>query len=332
MRVALVYNDAKIDEDRAMAENPHGIEQLRRTVDAVEGGLQESGHEVLHLVLPRYPDLGTIARSRAEVFFNLTTGIVEKRMQLHAVSLLEMAKVAFVGSDLLAQSIALDKFVTKVLWSRASIATPGFQLIPKSGGWEPDPNLRYPAIIKPCREGSSLGIRASSVVYSAEQARRRGNRLRTEFGQNMLLEELLTGREFTAGFLGNDPPQIFPIQEIVYGDWPADEPEIYSFEAKVQEWADRACPADIEPRLRHAIEKMCREAVRVLGLRDLARLDIRLDEEGIPNLLEVNALPGLQPNYSEYPRMAAVGGLDYAALMDALVTVAARRGLGGSRA
>ncbi|MFO7941891.1 MAG: hypothetical protein R6U92_04515 [Bacillota bacterium] len=325
MKVALVYNDVKIDEQRAMAENPHGIEQLQRTVDAVEGGLRDSGHDVVRVVLPRYPDLEAIACSGAEVFFNLTTGIVEKRMQLHAVSLLEMAKVSFVGSDLLAQSIALDKFVTKVLWSRAGIPTPRFQLIPRNGVWEPDTTVRYPAIIKPCREGSSLGIRSSSVVYSAEEARRRGNRLRTEFRQNMLLEELVTGREFTAGFLGNEPPRIFPIQEIIYGDWPADEPEIYSFEAKVGEWADRACPAEIEPDLRDTIEQTCKDAVRALGLRDLARIDIRVDEEGRPNLLEVNALPGLQPDYSEYPRMAEADGLGYSALMHELVMLAASR-------
>ena len=328
MRVALVYNDIISERDVLMAQNPHGVEQLEVTVAAVEEGLIAAGHDVVHLALGPLPDLGAIARCGAEVFFNLTTGIINKRMQLHAVAMLESAGVPVVGSDLITHGLALDKFVTKVLLSRAGVPTPPFQLIPRRGDWALDPNLDYPAIIKPCREGSSLGITKESVVYSAQEAMRRGEVMRREFGQDLLLEELVPGREFTAGILGNDPLHIFPIQEILYADWPEDEPEIYSFDAKVWEWAARACPADVEDDLCAQMHAMIRRTVRVLGLLDLARLDIRMDRCGRPMLLEVNALPGLQPLYSEYPRMASVAGLDYPALMDCLVHLAAKRGSG----
>ncbi len=319
VKVALVYNDVELDRARVELENPHAIEQLLMTISAMEDALVKKGHEVSHVVLPRYPSVDAIIRDRSDVYFNLTTGMLDKRMQLHAVAILEMAGVPFVGSGLIAHGVALDKYLAKVLLQRSGVNTPSFQLIPERGEWKPEPDMIYPAIIKPCREGSSLGITSDSVVYSASEAAKRGEQLREQFRQNMLLEELATGREFTAGVLGNDPVRIFPIQEILYGDWPEGEAEIYSFDAKVNEWAARACPADLIEAEVAEIERMCREGMKVLGLRDLARLDIRIDRRGAPSLLEVNALPGLQPLYSEYPRMAEAGGLSYVDLIDELV-------------
>lgn len=324
MQVALICNDFKREE--AAAENPSGLHQLETTHEAIRNALRCTGHTVQEIILPPQPNLRLLHNCHAEVAFNLTTGIVNKRMQLYAVALMEMVGLNFIGSDLRTQVVCLDKAITKALLREGGINTPRYRVIRHRHDLNAvGPNLPFPLIVKPCMEGSSLGITGDSVVRDRASLYRRVEQLQWEFESDVIVEQFLPGREFTVGIIGNEDARTLPVQEIVYADWPDDEPPIYGFEAKVEERTMRECPAQIASDLGKEIEGLALAAFHLLGMTDLARLDIRLDREGKPHVLEVNALPGLQPGYSEYPRMAEVGGLPYNELIDSLVHCCAAR-------
>ncbi|MFO8060204.1 MAG: ATP-grasp domain-containing protein [Bacillota bacterium] len=323
MEVALISTDPGREEATA---NPSGLHQMMTTQEAVHAALTAAGHNVQHIVLPPRANLDPLHRCEAEVVFNLVTGVVDKRMQLYSVALMEMTGLNFVGADLRTHVVCLDKGVTKALLRAGGIPTPAYRVI--RGGQDPEPadeDLPFPVLVKPAGGGSSLGITRESVVWDPVSLDRRVEQLRWEFPGDIVVEQFLPGREFTVGILGNGDARVFPLQEITYANWPADEPPIYSFRAKVEERAGRECPARVDADLGAEIERIALATFRLLGLRDLARLDIRLDAGGRPHVLEVNALPGLQPGYSEYPRMAQTGGLSYEDLIDSLVQCCATR-------
>ena len=184
-------------------------------------------------------------------------------------------------------------------------------------------------------EGSSKGIWQRNVVTTAVELRRLVAELHERYGQPLLVEEFIDGRELTVGMLGNRPRTILPIAEIRFaklppGFWPID-----SFEAKWM-WNGTGalqapaleCPANLSERIRGRVERLAARAFAALECRDLARLDIRLGRDGTPYVLEINALPGLIANEAEesrFPLMARVAGMPYDRLIGEILHVAMAR-------
>ncbi len=321
--VALIYNDFRREE--AAAANPVGVHQMETTVEAVRTALAAAGHSVQEIQLGSQPDPSLLYDCPAEVAFNLTTGIVNKMMQLHVVALIEMAGINFIGSGLRTQVACLDKTITKALLIREGIPTARSRTIRNMGDFDlPGQDIPFPAIVKPSMLGSSLGITQDSVVRTPRQLRIQVGRVLREFRQPVLVEQFLPGREFTVGIIGNQDARVFPLQEIVYADGPDEGAPISTFEAALEDHADHAeCPVQIDEALLRQIEGIALAAYRLLGMKDLARIDVRLNKEGRPQILEVNALPGLEPGYSAYPLMAEAGGWPYEVLIDYLVQACA---------
>lgn len=316
--VALIYND--FEHEVGVATNPVGMRQMETTVEAVRKALAAAGHAVQEIRLGSQPDPRPFYDCQAEIAFNLTTGIANKSMQLHVVALMEMAGMNFIGSGLRTQVVCLDKTITKALLVRAGIPTARHFTIRNMGDFDsPGQGIPFPAIVKPSMLGSSIGITQASVVRTPRQLRTQVERVLREFGQPVLVEQFLPGREFTVGIIGNQDARLFPLQEIIYTDGPGEWP-ISAFEAALEDHQDHAeCPAQIDEVLLRRIERFALAAYRLLGIKDLARIDIRVDEAGLPHVLDVNALPGLEPGYSAYPMMAEAAGWTYEELIDSLV-------------
>ena len=325
MKVGLMYNDIAPLRQILWAENPHGVQQMEATVAAVRSALGAGGYDVKEWALPPAPDLGALAAWDVDLVFNLITGITGKALQIHSVALLEMLDIPFIGSPLEAHTVCLNKWLTKLVLVRSGIPTPPFQRISQSSGFIKSLPFPFPAILKPIREGSSLGITQNSVVHNHRELEQQARALFDQFQQDLLVEALLPGREFTVGLLGNDPLRVLPIQEIIYARWPQHLPKIYSFEAKTYDLPARQCPALIRNPLRKNLERLAIASAKALNTADLLRLDLRLDANGNPMVLEANALPGLQPIYSEYPRMAEAGGISFELLIIELVKAAKQR-------
>jgi len=160
--------------------------------------------------------------------------------------------------------------------------------------------LSYPVVVKPNDEGSSKGIARESFCHTPAEAADRASHLRATYGCPVLVEEFLPGAEITVAIRGNgSSARVLGAMEIAPTD--ASEPFLYSVEVK-REWRRRVnyhIPPRVPASTLDALEEYALTAYRLLGCRDLARLDFRLDAIGRPHFLECNPLPGLNPENSD---------------------------------
>jgi D-alanine-D-alanine ligase len=195
--------------------------------------------------------------------------------------------------------------------------------------------IRLPAIVKPLFEGSSKGIKNNSVVRTQGDLYERVAEINRLYDQPAIVERFIGGREFTVGVLGNYPDlEVLPIVEIDHTQLPAGATPIYSYEAKWI-WDTPAkpleifhCPADIPMELRLRIEHLVTRTISALRVRDWCRIDVRCDDAGVPNILEVNPIPGALPNPEDnscLPKAARTAGYSYSGLIHRVVDEACGR-------
>jgi D-alanine-D-alanine ligase len=175
-------------------------------------------------------------------------------------------------------------------------------------------------MIKPEHEGSSLGITEESVVHDDEQLRHGIRKIFKFFSQPALAEEFITGREFTIGVLGNDDPEVLPIQEITYDT--DDGKGFMTVDIKAQDAIGVICPAPLDEDVTAAMMDYAVKAYKALDCKGSARIDVRIGPDGTPYFLEINTLPGMQPAYSDFPRVAYAAGYTYDTLIQKLLDLA----------
>lgn len=317
LRVAVVYTTETYC-DNQMA-NPRGEEQMNNTNTSLEKAITELGHEAI-LVPGNFDLLNRIMEVNPDVIFNNCTGITDKSTQPQIAGMLELTNIPFTGSSQTAHTLALYKPLAKQVLSFNDIPTPSFTVI--NHVEEEFPDLPpFPVIIKPEHEGSSIGISEKSIAYSSEEAKKTTKSVINEYKQPALIEEFIIGREFTVGILGGRQQRILPPMEILLNK----ESDIYFREVKVNDDVRTVCPADIDPDLLRRIEASVLGAFQALGCRDYARIDVRVDSKGIPYVIDVNTLPGLEPGYSDFPRTALGAGLSYNQIIEYLLQCALER-------
>jgi D-alanine-D-alanine ligase len=195
--------------------------------------------------------------------------------------------------------------------------------------------LQLPLFVKPVHEGSSKGITERNLCRTRDELAAQITFLLERYAQPVLVEEYLPGAEFTCAVLGNgSEAQVLPIVQMNFAALPGGAVPIYSFEAK---WLwDRpenpldifSCPARIDGALERQIRQVVLDAYRVLGCRDWSRIDVRLDAAGVPNVVEVNPLPGILPDPEDnscFPKAARAAGMSYDELIQTCVRFAAER-------
>jgi D-alanine-D-alanine ligase len=266
--------------------------------------------------------------------FNIAEGLHGSSRESQIPAMLDMLRIPYLGSNPLTLGICLDKSRAKEILAYHGIATPSFAVIARMDDFD-DARVKFPSIVKPLHEGSSKGVYDASVVRTPEELEREVRTVHATYGEPALVEEFLNGREFTVAMLGNgDETRVLPIVEILFDALPPGANPIYSYEAKwlwdtVEKPLDiYGCPAVLETGLREAIEKICRDAYRVLQCRDWSRIDVRLDGRGVPHIIEVNPLPGILPRPEDnscFPKAARVAGMTYNQLINAAADAAMKR-------
>jgi len=230
-------------------------------------------------------------------------------------SILEKNGIPFTGSDSKASRIAFDKVMSKALFRKVGLATARDAILQK-GNWKngnTEVSLDYPLVVKPSREGSSIGI---FIVRKEEQLK---TAILQAFEKDdvILIEEFIDGPELTVGIL-ND--RALPVIEIrPKTGW-------YDYANKYTEGAtDELVPAPIDFSLAQKVQENALKAHHILGCRDMSRADFRVDAGGTPYILEVNSIPGMTGT-SLLPRAAAAAGITFPHLCLTLVGRAFERG------
>ena len=301
------------------------------TIAAVGHALQER-HQVVFIESDDKA-YGRLKRQRPHLVFNIAERVVGPNRESHIPTVCEMMDIPYTGSDPLTLGICLDKSRAKEILSYHRIPNPAFWIV-ESAAAIPS-GIRLPAIVKPLFEGSSKGIKNNSLVGSLGELYERVEEVVGTYKQPVIVERFLAGREFTVGVLGNAPNyEILPIVEIDHAELPSGAAPIYSYEAKWL-WDTREkpldifkCPAPIPGVLRAKIENVVARTCSVLRIRDWSRIDVRLDEKGEPNILEVNPLPGILPRPEDnscLPKAARTAGYSYSDLIHRVVEEASKR-------
>lgn len=302
------------------------------TINAVKEAI-ETFHSV-DLIEADHNAYEKLKESNCDIVFNIAEGFNGLSREAQIPAILDMLNIPYSGSDPLTLSICLDKARTKEILSYYKIPNAKFLVIEQS---EQLINIRldFPLIVKPIGEGSSKGIYSSSFVNNKKELILETERILDEYNQPALIEEFLPGREFTVAIIGNNRnAEVLPIVEISYKDFPEDFIPIYSYEAKwILDTREKplnvfSCPAKLDPVLENRIKKTALNTFQVLRCRDWARIDIRLDKNNSPNVIEINPLPGILPNpvdNSCFPKAARTVGLSYTEMINKVLYVAAKR-------
>ena len=325
MRVGLAYDlKDSVTPEAAGPEDACEEYDSEATVSLIGRALESGGHAVTRLGGGR-EFLTSILASRPDIVFNIAEGRGTYRSREAQVpSVLEMLDIPYSGSDPQCLAITLDKPLTKQLAFAARVPTPAWRVIShpeETVSWE---GFAFPAILKPAYEGSSKGIRLTSLAVTPAEAAAMAARLIATYGQPVMVEEFIRGEEVTVGIIGNAPPKIVGIMRVI----PRKKEDIFIYSLEVkrdwQQLVDYECPACFGDEVTDRIAEASLRAFTILGCRDFARLDFRVTASGIPYFIEINPLPGLG-THSDLIIMALKLGWRHEAVINAVLDAAIGR-------
>lgn len=271
---------------------------------------------------------------KPDIVFNFAEGLTGVNRESHIPAMLEMLQIPYSGSDALTLGICLDKSRAKEILTYHKIPNAKFLVVNQLEDIT-NSKFDFPLIVKPISEGSSKGIFSSSFVKNTKELEDEVKRIIFSYNQPALIEEFLPGREFTVAVLGNgNEADVLPIIEISYEDFPQDVLPLYSYEAKwILDTKENnfdvfECPAKLDNQLEVKIKETVLRTYNVLGCKDWSRIDVRLDKNGVPNIIEINPLPGIMPDPNEnssFPKAARAAGMNYNQLIQRALYSAAKR-------
>lgn len=233
---------------------------------------------------------------------------------------LELLGIPYQGAGVLGSALAMDKNLAKTLYRLHGLPVAPWEMASPDDARDPGvllERLRLPLVVKPVRQGSSIGM---SVVREAGEL---SGALQKAFvhDRQVMVEEFIRGREITVGVLGNNELTALPLVEVI----PGEQYDFFDYEAKYKPGATReVCPAEVSEGIRIKAQEYGLVAHRALQLRGYSRTDMIVRDEDI-FILETNTIPGMTPT-SLLPQAAAQAGLSFSALLDRLIELALEQG------
>lgn len=336
-RIVILYNT---DYDAELtAGSEASVSAVQASAQAIEAALVASGFQTqlmgLH-GLEVFDVIEKLRRDPPDQVFNLCESMNgDPRNEPTMTGLLDLYKIPFTGNGTLALGSCLHKMRTKDILRGRGIATPPHRMIYRASDLE-DPAfdaLDYPWFLKLGREDASVGITWENEVHTPAALRARAKVMLEEFGQEVLAERFIAGRELNVTLIGNgDELEVYPIHEIDFSKMPDGRPKIVSYAAKWEEGhidyigtvPVRLGQADAD--LIERASAVARATWDAMGLCDYARVDMRIDREGQPWVIDVNPNCDISPDAGA-PRAAAAIGLSYPQLIERIALVAWRRAM-----
>jgi len=319
MNIALACNSKKSSKEYLAAEYDSD-----NTIRAICDSLEKMGHSV------RIVEAGSDAyasfndgKSKTDLVFNIAEGLPGECRESQIPAILDIYDIPHTGPGIRATAICMNKHVTKLILKANGIPTPKWTLYPSDSFSAEE--LSFPFVLKPAREGSSIGITGeSSLARNHGDMLEKAADLHDKYSQHILIEEFLPGAEITVGIFGNSSLEVLPLLEIYTEMYPPSCLNMATADAKTIFESDdfSGPPRDLSPATVKLIEDMARRTYRMLGCRDFGRVDFRLDAGGVPNVMEVNPIPGINPEIEEvsyFTKICRMAGMTYDQMISKIV-------------
>jgi D-alanine-D-alanine ligase len=295
------------------------------TIDAIDEALGRLGHTTDRVGHARNLVERLARGDRWDLVFNICEGLDGAGREAQVPAILDVYAVPYTFADPATMCVCLDKALTKTVLRAAGLPTPDWRVVRQPVDVA-HCRVAFPVLAKPLAEGTGKGIDAGSKIATPRALAETCDKLLRRFRQPVLVERFLPGREFTTGLLGtgNDSEVIGTLE---IGLQNAIDTDVYSYADKEH------CEDLVEYRLRHAdndaqvaeAETIALAAWRVVGGRDAGRIDLRCDEAGQPQVMEINPLAGLHPTHSDLPMLWESAGRQYDELIERIVESARLR-------
>jgi D-alanine-D-alanine ligase len=294
------------------------------TIEALAQEMRKHGLEVI-LFEQQGKWMEELQARRPDFVFNIAEGQGSHRgREAQVPALLESLDIPHTHSDATSLSITLDKYLVYQILNNNRIPVPKTYHIRSIGDLTAIKSIftgKERFIIKPRSEGSSKGIFLDSVVTGFTDAKERVERIMRDYDQPAIIQEFVDGEEVTAGFCGNGEfPELLGMMRIGYKT-PSSKPFVYAQEVK-RDWKNQVVYEDqshINPHIAQKIKEIGLRCYKALELRDVARMDFRIDPKTGPKIVDVNPLPGLSPTYSDLPLLYRLAGHSYEELIDRIL-------------
>ncbi len=329
LHVALAYNAATgfvpdTPEDRGSTKD------LRQMIRYMARVLRSLGHQVT--ILPLAHDLFAFQRKlrrlNPDVVFNQYDDVVHGALyEMRFAAMVRMMGFPLTGSPALALGLGRYKHMAAALFHGSGIPIPPCTELLEKVGDVGRYEWRFPLIVQPGQEHAGIGLDRDSIVHSKKALRAQVHKILSTYNQPALAQSFLPGREFNVGIVGGKRARVLPLAEVNYQELPPDIPPIMSYAAK---WIETSveykktsviCPAPVESELARQISDIALRAFRAVRAWGYGRVDIRLDEAGIPRVLEVNCNASLEEGVA-LARSAEKAGISYRQLLQMIIAAA----------
>ena len=295
------------------------------TIDGIADALSQLGHtpERIGAVTQLVPRLA--AGERWELVFNIAEGMHGFGRESQVPAVLDAYRIPYTFSDPVVLGISLHKGWAKRVIRDLGLPTPDFAVV-ESDAQAAAVALPYPLFAKPIAEGTGKGITAASKLNGPAELRTRCRELLERFRQPVLVERFLPGREYTVGITGTGAEaRAVGTMEVLLRRQA--EAGVYSYANKEnsEELVDYRLVTDARAQ---AAQETALAVWRGLGCRDGGRVDLREDERGVANVMELNPLAGLHPEHSDLPIICNLAGIGYLELIRRIVDSALLRARG----
>ncbi len=273
--------------------------------------------------------LDALERDPPDAVFNCVEIFYSKALlEMNIAGVFELLGIPYTGSPSLTLANCQNKSLTKKILRENGIPTPEYEI-----SYTPEQPISlncYPLIVKPIAEDASIGIENASVVYTPEQLRARVQFIHREFKQPALIEQFIAGRELNVAVLGGVNPVVLPISEIDFSEMPDHLEKIVSYQAKwdsLHEAYHRTipiCPSILPDDVRSKVEAIALRVYHIMELRDYCRVDIRINADFEPFVLEANPNPDLSEG-AGFMRSAEAADYTYQSIIKLLIDLALSR-------
>jgi D-alanine-D-alanine ligase len=328
-RIALIYNT--YNEPAADARADRGSDwDLHLLVRRITRSLRKLGHTVT--AVPLADDLSAfqrrLMRMKPDVVFNQYDDVVHGALyEMRVATLVRIMGFPITGCPALGLGLSRYKYMCASLLQGAGIAIPPFTALLERIGDIDRQAWEFPLIVQPSQEHAGIGTDRDSIVHSKTALRRKVRAILSDYHQPALAQKFLPGREFNVGIVGGKKLRVLPLAEVDYSKLPPEIPPIMSYASKWMEDSTEykairvICPARVKPDLAQRIADTAVRAFRAVGGWGYGRVDIRLDADDIPRVLEVNCNPLLEEGVG-LARSAKKGGISYPELLQLILKAA----------